>query len=151
MSDRPPISPIPDSPIELPPGVSIAPGAMVLSASRSSGPGGQNVNKVNTRMELRLPLAAVQGLSPTALARLRSLLGKRLSSAGEVRLVCQQSRSQEMNKQAAIQMLVGLIAQAWKVPAVRHRTRPTRGSRQRRLESKKHRSETKSQRRGVGE
>ena len=137
--------------MRLPAGVSITPGTMVLSASRSSGPGGQNVNKVNTRMELRLPLPAVTGLTPTAFARLRSLLGKRLNSLGEIRLVCQMSRSQEMNKQGCLDALAELIHQAWDVPAIRHRTKPSRGAKQRRLESKKHRSETKSQRRATGE
>lgn len=156
MSELPPISPTPPAAnlpgaMRLPPGVSVVPGAISLSASRSSGPGGQNVNKVNTRMELRLPLPAVTGLTPTAFARLRTILGKRMNSLGEIRLVCQISRSQEMNKQGCLDALADLIQQAWDVPAIRHRTRPTRGSERRRIESKKRRSETKSQRRGTGE
>lgn len=132
--------------LPLPPGVNLAPGALSLIASRSSGPGGQNVNKVNTRIELRLPLSAILGLSPEQFARLRTLLGRRLSGAGEIRLINQESRSQELNRRAVLEQLAALIAQAWNLPPRRRKTRPSRASLRRRIESKRRRSETKRNR-----
>jgi ribosome-associated protein len=117
-----------------------------MLASRSSGPGGQNVNKVSTRIELRLPMAAILGLPPEQFARLRSLLGRRLSAAGEIRLVAQQSRSQEMNRRAALEQLAALIEEATHLPKPRRKTRPTRGGIRRRLENKRHASDIKRQR-----
>jgi len=130
----------------LPPGVTVSSGAITFAVSRSSGPGGQNVNKVNTRVELRLPLAAVTGLSPEQFARLRTLLGRRLSGAGELRLVSQESRSQELNRRAAVEQLASLIAAAWQLPAKRRKTRPSRNAHRRRVEDKRRRSQTKQNR-----
>ncbi len=121
--------------------------AMSFAMSRSSGPGGQNVNKLNTRVEVRLPLAAISGLSDVVGQRLRMLAGKRLTAAGELRMVCQQTRSQEANRQTATQMLLSLLDEATRVPRKRRATRPTRSSQRRRIEAKKRRGSVKHERR----
>lgn len=118
--------------------------AISFAMSRSSGPGGQNVNKVNTRVELRLPLSAIANLSEPILQRLRMLAGKKLIAAGELRLVCQETRSQEANRAASLEMLRVLLEEASKLPKPRRATRPTRGSKRRRIEGKKHQSATKA-------
>ena len=121
--------------------------ALQLNVSHSSGPGGQNVNKQNTRIELRLALADMQCPHPLVMQRLRTLAGKRINSAGELRIVCQQTRSLEQNRQQALLLLQALLEEATHLPTPRRRTRPTRGSRQRRITAKKHRADIKSHRR----
>ena len=125
--------------------------ALVFAVSRSSGPGGQNVNKQNTRIELRLPITAVEGASPAILQRFIMLAGKRLSGAGELRIVCQQTRSLEQNRAIALEQLTGLLEEANKVPRPRRATRPSYGSRRRRIEGKIRRSEVKAHRQGKPE
>ena len=134
---------------ELARGVYAAPGAIRLQSARASGPGGQNVNKVNTRMELWLDLSQLTGLRESALARLQHMAGKRLTDAGLLHLSAGEHRSQEANRQALFDRLRTMIQQARIEPKVRRKTRPTKGSKQRRLEKKNRRSEVKSQRRSV--
>lgn len=139
-----------DSP-DLPTGVRVgaifvAQEALHFAVSRSSGPGGQNVNKQNTRIELRLSMADVVCGNPLVMSRLRTLAGHRITNAGELRIVCQQTRSLEQNRQQAIELLAGIFEEANKVPRPRRATKPTRGSRRRRVETKRRRSETKSHR-----
>ena len=113
---------------------------------RASGPGGQNVNKVASAVQLRLDLAAA-GLPDEVHARLVRLAGKRLSQAGELVVSAQRYRTQERNRVAALATLIALIRRGEAPPVKRVPTRPSAAARQRRLDDKARRSHTK-QRRG---
>ena len=113
---------------------------------RSSGPGGQNVNKVSTAAELRVAIAAIEGLDERALDRLRDLAGRRINAAGELVLRAETSRSQRENREICLAKLRDLVAAAAKRPKVRRPTKPTRGSKERRLEQKSQRGEIKKRR-----
>jgi ribosome-associated protein len=154
MSDGDERADMPDVPgppggVELAPGVTVPPGAVRVQASRSSGPGGQNVNKVNTRMELWVPLDAIAGLTERAKQRLAQQAGGRLTRAGEIHLWSEAERSQEGNREAVWQRLRELVQNALHEPKRRRRTRPTAASRQKRLQRKKERGQVKAQRRRV--
>ena len=110
---------------------------------RAAGPGGQNVNKVATAAQLRFDLAGTQALSPGVKARLRALAGNRITSDGTLLIVARNHRTQEGNRREALQRLADLLARASIEPTIRRATRPTFGSRQRRLESKRERKRTK--------
>jgi ribosome-associated protein len=118
--------------------------------ARSSGPGGQNVNKVNTKAELWVPLDALFGLSHRATDRLKQMAGKRLTMAGEIHIASDTERTQEANRAAVLDRLRALLKQAVHEPKRRRKTKPSRASKQRRLDAKKHRGEIKSNRRGGG-
>jgi ribosome-associated protein len=141
----------PSSRIPLAKGVFTRESALRLQYSRSGGPGGQNVNKVNTRTQLWLALADITGLTESATNRLRALAGNRLTAAGELYIVAETERTQEGNRQAVLERLRQLIEAAVKEPKRRRKTKPSRGSRERRLAGKKRRGEIKSMRRGGGE
>jgi ribosome-associated protein len=132
--------------ISLAPGVSVASSDMRIQFVRSSGPGGQNVNKVNTRIELWIPLPAITGLTHNALVRLRRLAGRRITIEGELHLSAQTERSQERNRQAVMDRLRELLIEAMAEPKPRRATRPSKASKRRRLEAKRHRGEVKSKR-----
>ena len=132
--------------VRLGPGVTVPEGALLFSASRSGGPGGQHVNKTESKIELRVALAAFSGLSLRALERLALLAGDRLSADGELIMTCEETRSQRRNRELVIERLEELVRDAKAVPKVRRPTRPSRGSVKRRLETKAHRSDTKSSR-----
>jgi ribosome-associated protein len=119
--------------------------------SRSSGPGGQNVNKVNTKTELRVSLAALHGLSDRALARLHTLAGRRVTAEGDMLLTADTERTQESNRRACLEKLRGLIDEALVEPKVRKKSKPSKGSKKRRLESKKRQGEKKKARSWRGE
>jgi ribosome-associated protein len=146
----------PGATIELAPGVFIpaGSGALRFAFSRSSGPGGQNVNKVATKAELRLRIADLPGaVSDRARARLRKLAGRRLVRGGtadqdEMIIVSESERSQARNKSECLAKLRELLVAAMAEPKVRRKTRPTRGSKERRLEEKKGRSKIKRGRAG---
>ena len=150
MSDTPP--PIPSDTthgIELAPGVfAVPPSALRIKYARSSGPGGQNVNKVNTKAELWIAVTALTGLRPTAVERLRTLAGSRLTRNDEIHLAGEESRSQEGNRLLILDRLREMIVRAKVEPKVRKKTKRSRGAQLRRLDSKKRRGEIKSQRRG---
>ena len=116
--------------------------------ARSRGPGGQNVNKVNTKAELWVPLAAIVGLPPDALERLAKLAGRRLTGGGEIHIAADSSRTQEGNRIEALARLRELIVAAQFRPKARRKTKPSRGAKERRLQSKRRRSEIKAHRRG---
>lgn len=118
---------------------------------RSSGPGGQNVNKVATAVRLRVALSAITGLSPDGLERLRVLAGKRITADGELVLRAETHRTQEGNRRAALLRLENLIAAAAQKPKIRRPTKPSRAARQRRLDAKARRARTKALRRAVTE
>jgi ribosome-associated protein len=134
--------------ITLAPGVTIPESALRLQYSRSGGPGGQNVNKVNTRVQLWVPLTAITGLSDNAVSRLRTLAGSRLTIADDIHIAAETERTQERNRQAVLDRLRELILTAVKEPRRRRKTKPSRGAKERRLKGKRLRSEIKSRRQG---
>ena len=137
--------------IALAPRVFVAESALRLQYSRSSGPGGQNVNKVNTRVQLWVPLAAITGLTESALMRLKTLAGSRLTLAGELHIAAETERTQERNREAVMDRLRELILTAVKEPRKRRKTKPSRGAKERRLKGKRQRSEIKARRQGRGD
>jgi ribosome-associated protein len=124
------------------PGVVIPGDALSMRAVRSSGPGGQNVNKVASKVELRVDLDRVEGLDEAARSRLRQ--SAPLDADGQILVVSQRTRDQRMNLDDAREKVRALLLQALHVPRRRRATRPTRGSVERRLAEKKRRTEVKS-------
>lgn len=119
------------------------------SAARSSGPGGQNVNKVASKVTLRFDLRGCEALSATQKARLRKLAGKRMDASGGLLISAQAQRSQQQNLERARASLRRLIAAALRAPKPRRETKPTAGSKRRRLQAKRHQSEKKKGRAAV--
>jgi ribosome-associated protein len=134
--------------LRLGPGVSIPLGSLREQASRSSGPGGQAVNKLETAIELWAPVEAVEGIDESAKARLRNLAGSKLTKNDEVHLRTEDARSQRDNRQTNREKLAELVNRARVRPKVRRKTKPSRGAKRRRLEAKRQHSEKKQRRRG---
>ena len=115
---------------------------------RASGPGGQNVNKLSSAVQLRFDVRRSPNLPGDVRARLERLAGRRLTREGVLIISAQRHRTQERNRQDARERLIELIRRAVIAPIPRRATRPTAGSRERRLQSKKHRSSIKGLRQG---
>lgn len=128
----------------------IIPGrALTVKTSRASGPGGQHVNRTESKVLLRLDLAAVEWLDERTRERVLALSGRNVDQHGAVFVVSQEHRDQSQNLESARAKLRELIAKALVRPKKRVATKPTRASKQRRLTAKKHASDTKAQRRKV--
>jgi ribosome-associated protein len=122
--------------------ISIPDAELIERFVRAPGPGGQNVNKVATAVQLRFD-PVLSGLPQDVLARLRGLAGRRFTQQGDMLITAQRYRTQERNRQAALDTLIALIQRAALPPVPRVATRPTLASKRRRLQTKAHRGRVK--------
>ncbi len=120
--------------------------AVQVRAVRASGPGGQNVNKVATKVDVRVDLDAIEGLSAAARARLATLCRHRLDADGRLMVSSQAERNQARNLEDALDRVRALVAAALREPRARKASRPSAGARERRIESKKRRGALKRER-----
>ena len=123
--------------------VTIPVAELVYTASRSSGPGGQHVNTTDTRIQLRWNLEGSTALTEAQRDRIRRALASRLTEAGDLLLASDKHRSQRRNREEVTQRLAALVREALVPPKPRRKTKPTRASKERRLDDKKRRSEVK--------
>jgi ribosome-associated protein len=126
--------------------ISIDEGELEESFVRSSGPGGQNVNKLSTAVQLRFDVRSSPSLPNDVALRLMRLAGRRMTKEGVLVLIAQNHRTQERNRADARERLIALIQQAAVKPIPRRATKPSRASKQKRLEGKKHRAVIKRHR-----
>ncbi len=134
-------------PIVVTDAVRVPASALTVRAVRASGPGGQNVNKVATRIDLRVGLEAIEGLSEAARTRLRVLARRRTDAEGRLVVTSQATRNQARNLEDARARVADLIRAALVAPRARVKTGPSAGARRRRLAGKKQRAEVKRWRR----
>jgi ribosome-associated protein len=137
-------------PLIITPDIVIADEELEWKFIRSSGPGGQNVNKVASAAQLRFLLPQNVSLPVNVRNRLRRLAGQKLIDDGSILFKATGSRSQDQNRREALERLETLIRAAMVEPKIRKKTRPTKASKERRMESKKRRGATKQQRGGRG-
>ena len=135
-------------PVDIAPGVVLADDELEWKFIRASGPGGQNVNKVSSAVQLRFNLALNSSIPAAASHRLRRLAGQKLTEEGMLLISARNERSQEQNRRDALERLAALIRAALIEPKLRRKTRPTKASKERRIDSKKRRGTTKSGRSG---
>ena len=135
-------------PLIITPAVIIGDDELEWKFIRASGPGGQNVNKVSSAVQLRFRLPFNSSIPVAARNRLRRLAGRKLLDDGTVLFSARNERSQEQNRRAALERLAALIRSALAEPKIRRKTGPTKGSKERRIESKKQRGATKQGRSG---
>ena len=145
-----PSAPPPSDALHVTPALAIPRGELTFKATRSGGAGGQNVNKVASRIELTwnpARSAAVQALDEPTRARLLEKLAGRLDGDGDLRVVSSEMRSQLQNRVRAEERLAELLRKALLVPKKRKQTRPSRAAKERRLDEKKRNSDKKAARR----
>jgi ribosome-associated protein len=116
---------------------------------RASGPGGQNVNKVSSAVQIRFDLAGSRSLPEDVRERLARLAGRRLTRVGVIVIIAQRYRTQERNRQDALDRLIALVRRATVTPTPRRPTKPSRAAKERRLEAKARRAALKELRRGA--
>jgi ribosome-associated protein len=133
--------------LQIAPGFAIDESEIHEEFTRSSVAGGQNVNKVSTAVQLRFDVMASPSLKPEVKARLVQLAGKRMTADGVLILKAQTYRTQERNRQDALDRLKELLIEAARRPVIRRPTRPTKASQRRRLDAKRLHSQTKERRR----
>jgi len=140
----------PPNSTEVAPGIYLPDAALSYTFSRSSGPGGQNVNKVNSRATLEVPVSALRdAMPPDALRRLKTIASRYVTQEG-LQISAGDSRSQIANRRACLDRLREVLVEALRRPKVRRATKPSARARQRRLDAKKHRSQIKASRRKSG-
>jgi ribosome-associated protein len=140
--------PHPPNTTPIAPGIHLPDDALSFSFSRSSGPGGQNVNKVNSRATLRVSVEALRQVLPAdAVHRLKTIAARYVTEEG-LSISAEESRSQIANRRACLERLREVVVAALKRPKPRRKTKPSARARQRRLDAKKHRSKIKSLRSG---
>ncbi len=139
------------APLEIDPRVTLPAHELTWTAVRAGGPGGQNVNKVASKVELRFDLAGTRALAPDVKARLRKLAAGRLDAEGRILLTSQRTRDQAKNLADARDKLAELVRRALFVPKARRATKPTRGSQERRLEGKRRDARVKAGRGKTGD
>jgi ribosome-associated protein len=135
--------------LEVTPSVIIPDTDLSFAFVRASGPGGQNVNKVSSAVQLRFDMQGSAALSDSVKSRLRALAGRRVTDDGAILIIARNQRSQEHNRREALERLAELIQRALIVPKTRRATKPTRASRERRLETKSRQQRTKQRRNKV--
>jgi ribosome-associated protein len=135
--------------LEVIPGVVIPDTDLSFAFVRASGPGGQNVNKVSSAVQLRFDMRGSTALSDAVKSRLRALAGRRVTDDGAILIIARNQRSQDQNRREALERLADLIERALVVPKTRRATKPTRASRERRLDTKSRQQQTKRQRNKV--
>lgn len=128
--------------------MTIPPSEYTLEFARSGGPGGQNVNKVSSKAQLRFNVGASLVLTEAQKNRVRAVLKNRLTNNDEILVVAEDERSQVQNRDLVVTRFQELIAQALHIPKQRRPTRPTRSSKEKRLQSKKIMAERKQLRQG---
>jgi ribosome-associated protein len=133
-------------PLEVTDGITIPDSDLSMSFVRASGPGGQNVNKVASAVQLRFDLIGTTALDERVKLRLRALAGRRVTEEGALLIIARNHRTQENNRREAFERLSDLIQRALIEPKVRKATKPTRASKERRLSSKVRTQRTKSMR-----
>jgi len=122
---------------------------LVFRFIRASGPGGQHVNTSSTAVQLEFDAETSPSLSPEVRSRLRTIAGRRMTEDGRILIDAREHRSQERNRQAAIERLVAMVREASRAPKRRKKTGPSRAARARRLEKKRQRSSIKKMRGNV--
>ena len=132
--------------LDITPSDSIPDSDLSYAFVRASGPGGQNVNKVSSAVQLRFDMEGSTALSESVKQRLRGLAGRRLTDDGAILIIARNQRSQEHNRREALERLADLVQRALVVPKTRRATKPTRASKERRLEGKVRKQQTKRQR-----
>lgn len=137
-------------PIEVGGGVRVPGSALSFRAVRASGPGGQNVNKVASKVELRVDLALVEGLSPDGRERLRTLTAARLDAEGRLLVISQRTRDQHRNLEDAREKVRHILGRALRSPRPRRATTPSAAAREDRLLEKKRRAARKRARAAAG-
>ena len=130
-------------PLEITPNLVIPDSDLSFAFVKASGPGGQNVNKVSSAVQLRFDMAGTTVLSDAVKSRLRGLAGRRLTDDGAILIIARNQRSQDHNRREALERLADLISRALVAPKARKATKPTRASRERRLEGKSKQQQTK--------
>lgn len=142
--------------IEIAPGLYLDETQLEYEPLRASGPGGQHVNKVSTAIQLRFDVAGVAGVAGAGgwpqevRQRLQLLAGRRMTQQGVIVIEAREYRSQQRNRQAALERLLDLLRRAARPPRTRRKTRPTQASRRKRLEQKRQKSLKKDRRKPPG-